>query len=51
MFLWGKKFSCGLAAFSLLWFLLTLAILFVIIFHHPISTCLLILGLLGASLQ
>jgi len=49
--LWGRKFSSGLAAVSLLWFLLTLAILFVIPFHRPISIFLLLFGLLGASLQ
>jgi hypothetical protein len=50
-FLWHRKFSSGLAAVSLRWFLLTLAILCVIIFHRPISIFLLLFGLLGASLQ
>jgi hypothetical protein len=49
--LWGRKFSSGLAAVSLLWFLLTWAILFVLIFHRPISIFLLFFGLRGASLQ
>ena len=50
-FLWDRKFSSGLAAVSLLRFLLTLPILFVIIFHRPISIFLLRFGLFGASLQ
>jgi len=43
--------SSGLAAVSLLWFLLTLAILFWILFHRPVSVLLLLFGLLEGSLQ
>ena len=46
-----RKSSSDLGAVSNVWFLLTLAILFVILFHRPISIFLLRFGLLEASLQ